>query len=154
MNMHVSDQPLSLTTESLQHLATIRRWAFFLSILGFIGSGFLLVFGLVFAFIFRFMEDLGESGFFASVFIAVLYVGIGVAYFFPAYYLFRFSDRVKHSLAWGDTDAMTHAFRYLKSHYVFIGVAVIAGFVLYILIIVGLVIAGISGGLGDSQYYS
>jgi hypothetical protein len=69
---------------------------------------------------------------------------MGVIYFFPIYYLWRFSQYSRQAIESYDTEDLAIALRYLRLHYTFMGILVIIAFVFYI-------VAGIfmvtSGGL-------
>lgn len=58
--------------------------------------------------------------------------------FFPSYFLLRFSANAKRALATNDVEALSIALRYLKFHYVSIGIGIIAGYFAYILLIAGI----------------
>jgi hypothetical protein len=131
---------LYLTDEAVSHIATIRKWAMFFAVVMFLASGFLIIFGLLFTVITRFAGELPAFGFVPVTALSVLYIGLGVVYFFPAYYLLRFSTYAKQAIAAANVTALTDALRNLKSHYVFIGVGTIVAIILYVLVIVGVVL--------------
>lgn len=66
-----------------------------------------------------------------------------MAYFFPAYVLFRFSRLAKQAIALHDSVMLTASLKQLKLHYVALGIMVVAGFALYVLILVGSLLFGI-----------
>ena len=151
MNESTVENQLYLTAESVSHVSVIRKWAFFLSIVGFLTSGLLVVFGLFFAIIMRFAAGESSSlGFIPSAALSLLYIGIGVVYFFPSYYLLRFSTNMKYALATNDAAALTGALKYLKSHYVFLGVGVIVALLLYFFVIVGIIIFAVLKGVSGN----
>lgn len=122
---------MGITDDALRQLATARKWAFFLAIVGFIGCGFMvlgrLFFGLSFGLVSEFMPEGGvvEQG--PVILAMVMYMVLAVVYFFPAFFLLRFSLRSKHALAAHSPDLITDAFRYLKLFFAYIGIAVIVG---------------------------
>lgn len=138
---------LSLNTSIKSFLKEIAKWANFLSIIGFIGIAFIVVFA-VFFMMFGFGSSVMSSRFgggFMGVGIAVFYLLIGLLYFMPVFYLNRFASNMKTALNTNDDRTLTDAFRYLKSHYKFIGIftLVILGF--YVLIFLfGILGAGMS----------
>ena len=71
---------------------------------------------------------------------------MGVIYFFPIFYLWKFSKHSKESLANNDSLKLSLALRYLKLHYKFMAI-------LILVIAVGYLIAGVamfmSGNLGQ-----
>ncbi|MCD4832175.1 MAG: hypothetical protein K8R31_00120 [Bacteroidales bacterium] len=118
--------------KSLTYLTETRKWTMFLAILGFIFIGLLaigvLILGLVGA------GCGGLMGGSEMFIIFVVYIVIGVLYFFPIYYLLKFSVNMKKAIEQAEQKDLTVAFEYLKSHYKFIGVLTIVIFGLYILI--------------------
>lgn len=70
----------------------------------------------------------------------MLYVLIGLIYFFPILYLFRFSNWTKKALMNKSSLDLSVALKNLKSHYKFIGILTIVIISLYILVIIGAVV--------------
>lgn len=138
---------LSLNSSIKSFLKEIAKWANFLSIVGFIGISFIVLFA-VFFMIFGIGSTVMSNRFgggFMGIGMALVYLLIGLFYFMPIYYLNRFASNMKTALNNNDDRTLTNAFRYLKSHYKFIGVftLVILGF--YVLIFLfGILGAGIS----------
>lgn len=116
-------------------------WTYFLSILGFVGIGFMVVFGLFFG---AFMGSglLGDSNPYAAMgfsmaYLGLVYVVIALIYFLPVYYLFNFSRKMKSALKATNNTDFKLAFTSLKSHYKFVGIFAIIIFSLYLLVILG-----------------
>jgi hypothetical protein len=130
---------LSLNKAMLGNLESIRKWALFLSIVGFVFMGLLVIFGFSFGYI---MKALGQETGIPGVpplFLGIIYLFFALLYFFPILYLFRFSTNMKKSIRDTDTGALGVAFRNLKSHYAFIGV--LMAIVLGLYILMGIIIA-------------
>jgi len=70
---------------------------------------------------------------FPSVLITVIYLIIAVIYFFPIYYLYNFSVKMKKALLSDDQTLLRNAFEDLKSHYKFVGIFTIVILSLYLL---------------------
>ena len=87
----VEIRKIEIEQETLAHLNTTRKWAMFLAIIGFIFLGLMLIIGLLAGtFLSAFNTGAKSSGIPESLmFIPVLL--IGVIYFFPVLFLFRFS---------------------------------------------------------------
>ena len=119
----------TLNSEIKSYLAETAKWGYFLSIVGFIGIGFMVLAGL---FIGTFMSTLGmaELALFNPAILTVTYLIIAVLYFFPVLYLFRFSSRMKVALRSDDEAELTNSFQNLKSLYKFMGIltAIFLGF--------------------------
>jgi hypothetical protein len=82
---------------------------------------------------------------FPSFFFAVFYILMALIYFFPVLYLYRFSQHLGNALQMGSSDELTSSFNFLNKHYTFIGVLMIIGLILFGLMILIAIIAGIFG---------
>lgn len=137
---------MKLSTESLENLRLTARWTQFLSIVGFIGLGLMILGALVLVTVnnsvssfSRYNSDMDMST------LAIVYFVMGVIYFFPIYYLYQFSLKMKRSIDSKDSVTFTEATRFLKSHYQFVGILAIIIISLYILLILA--------GIGAASYY-
>ncbi|HMV08917.1 MAG TPA: DUF5362 family protein [Cyclobacteriaceae bacterium] len=79
-----------------------------------------------------------------GAFLTVLYLAMAVLYFFPIYYLFQFSSKIKAALQTQSSELLEQAFSNLKSHYKFMGILLIIVLGLY-------AIALIFGGLAAAM---
>ena len=114
------------------------KWSKFLSIVGFCFIGLAVILGLFAGTIFSALNsELPYPGFL----IGLIYVAMGLVYFFPVYYLFKFSNQIRTALLNKNSHDLDLAFENLKSHYKYIGIfmAVVLGF--YVLIGGGMLLA-------------
>lgn len=131
---------LQLNQTAKDFLKETAKWAYFLSILGFILIGFLVIIavfaGTFLASMGSIVPGMGGMGGSFGLVMGILYFGIAALYFFPVYYLFKFASNTKVAFRDNDSEALTNSLGYLKSHYKFIGImtVVILGF--YVLMIV------------------
>ncbi|UMY65235.1 MULTISPECIES: DUF5362 family protein [unclassified Flavobacterium] len=121
------------------------KWALFLSIIGFIGVGFFLLAALA-------MFSMGSfgGGLFGGVggaVIGAVYVVFAAIFFFPLFYLFQFSSRIKRAFEENDSVVLNDALGSLKTHYKLAGIFTIVFIALYIVLIFIMVGAGISGAM-------
>ena len=132
---------LRLNESSKKFLREASKWAFVLSILGFISSGLLLFIG-IFALIFFNEANTVFQGFseFPPYVYAIFYMVIAIISFFPARYLFNFSRRMKIALAEKNTNDLTLAFKKLKLYFKFIVIAILSLVVVSLLSILFLVL--------------
>jgi hypothetical protein len=137
-------EAFKLSEESIKHLDATRKWSFFLSVLGFVGLGFLVLAGLFMMTIFNSFEPQAYQPFPGTI-VGFLYFILAIVYFFPVYYLLKFSSNMKNAIMSRNELTMEEAFRFLKKHYQFIGIMTIVIISLYILILLGFVIAGTAG---------
>ncbi|MBO3097722.1 DUF5362 family protein [Gelidibacter pelagius] len=135
---------LNLPPAILGFLKETSTWTYFLSILGFIGIGLMILGGLFFSLMMNMMpggNPYAGLGVDMSYF-GLIYVVIALFYFFPVLYLFNFSRKMKGALRSNNNDELTAAFSNLKSHYKFVGIFTIVIMSLYVLILVFAMIAG------------
>lgn len=131
---------LQLDQSAKDFLKETAKWAYFLSILGFIMIGFLV---LIAVFAGTFLTTMGSmvpamgamGGSFGLV-MGIVYFFIAALYFFPVYYLFKFATNTKAAFRNNDSEALTNSFSYLKSHYKFIGVCTVVVLGFYALMLV------------------
>jgi len=120
---------LEVEGASTQFLAETARWCKFLSIVGFIMCGLLVILALFMGTLmgtaFSQFEGSGLLGGGMSIFVTVLYLAFALLYFFPCLYLFRFSDKMKRALVESNQVEMTSAFENLKSCFKFMGIMTI-----------------------------
>ena len=139
---------LKLSESAKDFLKETAKWAYFLSILGFIGIGFIIFAALFAGTLFSSMSKLnpamGAMGSSFGIVIAFVYFLIAVLYFFPVYYLNKFASNAKRAFKNNDSETLTTALEYLKSHYKYIGIMTLVVFSLYFLMFIGMIVAGMS----------
>ncbi len=128
---------LEVSDEIKVLLKETTSWTYFLSILGFIGIGFLVIFGIFFGAIMsagalRNNNPYEAMGFSMGYF-GLVYVVMALIYFFPVLYLFNFSRKMKSALSNTNKADFKSAFTNLKSHYKFMGVFTIVIISIYVL---------------------
>jgi hypothetical protein len=138
-----------LNEDSKGFLKETAKWAYFLSILGFVGVGFMLVLAVFIGTIFSKLDGMGGDAAMlqrmGGGFISFIYVVIAALYFFPVYYLFQFSSKMKAAFKNEDNDALNESFSFLKSHYKFMGVLALVFVILYgIIFLFTILIGGIA----------
>jgi len=128
------NEEMYITEATKDLLATISRWAKFLSIIGFIFLGlgviFVLSAGTLISGMNNYMAMNPESYYIPGTFswmYAFIYLSILVIYFFPFYFLYKFASRTQKALRSNETHTLTEAFNSLKNHYMYIGIITIIG---------------------------
>jgi len=126
---------LNLSEEIKGYLRETSTWTLFLSILGFVGIGFMVLAGIFMSVLFAStgVQDPYESLGFSMSWMGGFYIILAVVYFFPVLYLFKFSRKMKSAITSKNNNDLTTAFQNLKSHYKFVGILTIALIALYIL---------------------
>lgn len=138
------EQNLELNQLAKEALREGAKWTFFLSIMGFIGVGIMALAAIFMTIAFSSMPtELDNYGIFGAMkgFLSLFYLLMAVLYFFPIYYLYKYSSKVKTALQFNDSNLLADAFVNLKSHHKFLGISIIVILSLYLLIIVGAVIS-------------
>ncbi|MCB0661997.1 MAG: hypothetical protein KDC24_04620 [Saprospiraceae bacterium] len=137
---------LHISNEIKFFLQTIAKWAKFLSILGFVGIGLMVLLSFSIGAIMATLGSYSPTPMPASSgFLPVVYIIGGAIQFFPVYYLFQFSKKMKIALDASDQSYLTGAFDYLKRHYVFIGIVALIFTIIYGLFIVMGLLAALIG---------
>lgn len=128
-------EQLTLNSDAKNFLKETAKWAFFLSVIGFIGIGFLVILALFSSVIFGSIPQAKVVPFNLGMAMTVVYLLFAVLYFFPVYYLMQFSNKMKKALASKNDETLAESFQMMKSHYKFLGVFTIITLSLYALLI-------------------
>ncbi|MBN1396795.1 MAG: hypothetical protein JXA06_02075 [Bacteroidetes bacterium] len=147
MENDIQQKNLQVTPESISHLVSIRKWALFLSIMGFIGSAFMVLGGFFMGAMSRAFDHSEFGGTFSSIFIMVLYVGLGILYFFPSLFLFKFSSYLKSAIETCLDSKLTEALGSLRSFFTFTGVMTIIMIVIGVVAFAAVIVLGIMGAM-------
>jgi len=134
-------EQLTITSAAKGFLKETAKWCKFLSILGFIGLGILLLSSFFVGTIYNNMPEAATMPINLGTAMTIFYILMIAIYVFPLYYLYQFSVKLKKALNTKDDAILAAAFEMLKSHYKFVGVFTIIILSIYIL-------AGIVGILG------
>jgi hypothetical protein len=130
-------EQLTLTVASKNFLKETAKWAKFLSILGFVLIGLMLVFAAfsttIFNTVAKMQPGVPEN---LGLILSITYLVLSIIYFFPVYYLLQFSSKMKKALSTKSDETLANAFEMLKSHYKFIGVFTIITLSLYVMLFI------------------
>jgi len=132
------EKKIEIGQDTLDILNTTRKWTMFLAILGFIGIGVLLGAGVVtglFLTVFNTTET--QLGFPESI-IFVIVMFLAIVYFFPVFYLFRFSKNTSEAVRTYDKMKLHEAFWNLRAYYLYIGILVVVVLAIYIIFFIAL----------------
>jgi len=123
---------LSIDPSSKEHLAEAAKWARFLAIVGFIFLGFLIIMGIFVSLSLSRIDTYGDStvrasglGAIMGAGTAIVYIIIGLIYFFPLFYLLRFANAARTALASNDQELMVQSFQNLKRFLRYLGILTI-----------------------------
>lgn len=139
---------LQLNNTAKDFLKETAKWAYFLSILGFIGVGFVVLAaifaGLIFASFSPFNHSFGGFGMMGGAFVSFIYIVIAAIYFFPIYYLNRFASKANLAIKDDNSELLATSFKYLKSHFKYIGIMALIILCLYLLLFASAIVAAIA----------
>jgi len=142
--------PLQIDSTGTAHLEEARKWAHFLSIIGFIGIGVMLLLLLFFS---AFMSDImsqaggtGYPGMFPTAFFQGTLLITVLIYFFPVYFLNRYAAYMKVALHQGNQEMLNQSFLNLKRLLRYMGVITIIILSIYFIVIVSAMVIGILRG--------
>lgn len=135
------DRKIEIGSEILNNLNSTRKWTTFLSVLGFIFLGLLIVAGLTTSlFLTTFKTQEANLGIPESAMI-IIFVVVGAIYFFPVLFLFRFSRKTRDAILNLDSKKLLKGLNNLRLYFMYIGVMVIVVLSIYV---VALIAAGAS----------
>jgi hypothetical protein len=122
--------PVGISARTMELLRQTRPWVLFISILGFILAGLMVIGGLgVFA-----MEMMsGGTG--VPAWLGMAYIAFAAVYLFPSLYLCRYGMRIGSLLARGQVEDLERALESQKSFWRLSGIIVIAVIVVYIAVV-------------------
>jgi hypothetical protein len=134
---------LKLTLTGIRYLNQARKWTHFLSILGFITTGIIVIVALFLSSILDMfsgmdsgygVSDLGSIG---TGTVTVFYLVLAIIYFFLSLYLYRFSIRIKAAVHEQNSALLEDGLKNLKSYWKLTGVltAVVLGIYLLLFLI-------------------
>ncbi len=141
---------LQLDQPALGFLNESARWAKFLSILGFIFCGLILLMGVFFGSILTSLmagtdNSSATSETIGGVFTSVICILTGLIFFFPSLYLFNFSSKMKKAYQSNDQVILTGSLKNLKSFFKFYGIFTVVVLSLYFLALIAAIIGAVLG---------
>jgi Family of unknown function (DUF5362) len=122
-------------------LQRTQPWVRFLSIMGFIAAGFMVLFGLVIG------AAGAATGNYQTLGIMVMYPIMGVVYVFPSIFLLRYADRIKTFVASGQEQDLAGALDAQRSFWKFAGILTIISIVLSLVFVAIAVMVGVFFGM-------
>ncbi len=132
-----ANEGLLIPESAIPYLNSTRKWTLFFAVLGFVLIA-LMGLGFVGMLIASAVSPLGGIMAIVAVFYAVLIA----VYFFPVYYLLKFSEEAKKAIASRNPVTITKSFRYLNLHFKIAGIITIVFIALYIVFIISMMMYG------------
>ncbi|MBW6500370.1 MAG: hypothetical protein K0B05_03155 [Bacteroidales bacterium] len=141
MENNAEKRIIEIDQDTLKDLNATRKWTMFLAIIGFILVGFMLIAGLAAGtFLSVFKTEEVNLGIPESL-VILLFLVIAAIYFFPVFFLFRFSRHTSRGVSKLDSAEIHKAFKNLRTYFTYIGILAIIVIVIYL---AALVFAGTS----------
>jgi hypothetical protein len=126
---------LQVDHEVTSHLSQTAKWAKFLSIVGFIGFGFMLILILFLGTMSSSLAALSTTAMPGGGFMQiVLLFAMMALYFFPLLFLFNFSNKMLRAIRNNDQFSLVASFRQLKLCFKYIGILTIVFISIYVLV--------------------
>lgn len=145
MNNNIFDQSvadeLKLTPLAEMYLLETAKWGKFISIVGFIFVG-IFVFFAVFSNMFFESSVLGSS-----LLQTLFFLLYAVIYFFPLFYLFKFSTKITIAINNRDSLVAEESFENLKSIYKFMGILLIISLGIMVISIFSTLVIEVTAGI-------
>lgn len=135
---------LNLQQITRAHLREAARWARFLAIIGFVLCGLFILGGVFMGALMDNTMGVAGSAVFGTA-MTLVYVIIAVIYFFPCLFLYRFANRMTHSLNGNSQEDLNDAFLNLKSFFRYLGIITIIVLALYALMVAVLILGYAAG---------
>ncbi|HET8858383.1 DUF5362 family protein [Marivirga sp.] len=128
-----NNNELVISEQSRKYLNETETWTKFLSIVGFVFVGIIVIVALfagtmISSIPFGTENNLGKG---MSFLISGLYFLMAAVYFFPIWYLFKFSKSIKEAIRYKNNEELEMAFSNQKSFYKFIGIFTVVVLVIY-----------------------
>jgi hypothetical protein len=139
-----SPNKMHIDQNAKAYLLETAKWAKFLSIMGFIGMGLIVIMGFFMGSIMGNYASLmgfgdGGEGLLLSSF-SLIYILVAALYIYPLWKLYQFADLSKRALVTNDSTLLTNALEAQKSMFKFMGIWVLVVLAIYaILLVIALV---------------
>ena len=124
---------LLINSISQENLNSAAKWGRFLSIVGFVFCGLMLIGGLLIQTI---MPSFGSYSYGNPIikYLGTVYIILAIILFFPCLYLIKFSNKMQEALRSSNQESLDNAFVNLKAMFKFYGVVTIIILCFYALI--------------------
>ena len=149
---YVENSPVS--QEVLRQLAGTKPWVRFISVILFIGTGIMMLFGVAMLFVGNSMASISSrqalpNGF--GFMLAAIYFVMGILYIYPAIKLWKYAGCIGTLLTTGAFFDLENALGQQRSFWKFFGIIMLLILSLYVLVIVGMITIGGFAAFGHSR---
>lgn len=130
---------LIITEDIRSYIYQAAKWAKFLSIVGFIVTGLMVMIALSVQTVMQSLSEIpAYSGLAAlgSGVIMFFYLLLALLYFYPSYLMYKFSSSAKLAVLYGNQESLGEAMTKMKSIFKFFGILTVAFISIYVLMVV------------------
>ncbi len=131
---------LAFSENAISFLKTGASWAKFIAIIGFIFVGLIAFGGLIFGVAFSFIGNDFMPTSFPIGLLGFAFLLIAAVYFFPVFYLYRFSTQAHNAVISLNSNNLELSMLNLKSYFKFIGILIIVMLALYAIGIITMIV--------------
>ena len=135
----------------IDSMRSTRPWAMFLSIVGFISVGFMVLAALIMMVVGSVLPQ--EIDGFPAALMGIMYIFMSFFYLVPSIYLFRYSSAIGRFLESMAASEMEAALSYQKSFWKFIGIVAIVMFGFAILGVIAAIVIPLIIGIQSTAGY-
>jgi hypothetical protein len=139
-NLDLLNYDLQLSPASQTFLSETAKWGKFISIIGFIGCGFIIIIAFfipsIYSSLSTFQGMPAQVASDSKIGITIGYLLISALLFFPCLFLYRFSTKMKVALKTISQENFDESFKNLKSMFKFYGIFTIVMLSIYALIFI------------------
>lgn len=137
---------VATTPKTIAMLRQTKPWVRFISILTFISAALMIIIGLV-------MGMAGMAGGApGSIILLIFYPLLGLLYFFPGLFLFRYANRIRDFMNSSHNQFLDAALEAQKSFWKFVGILTMVSIILSILFVFLGIVAGILGATAAANF--
>ncbi len=134
----------SVTAVMLAHLRATRPWVRFVSVVGFVMVGMLIVVAILMVGLGTFRHGLGALG---GAALGLLYLLIALLYVFPSLFLARYATAIRAFERARDSSSLEAALAAQKSFWRFVGILTLVVLCFYLVVLALAFAAGVLGAL-------
>ena len=137
MNGDAQAGGVTVTDSMMDSMRSIKPWTKLLAILGFVGVGLMVLFGVAFMVFANMLQQQKNA---PPPALGYIYILLSILYFFPAFYLYKYSASIGAFLKSNGSLDLESALSYQKSFWKFVGIVALIGMGLGVLAIAAAVI--------------
>ena len=130
------DENFQVNALAQNHLKETAKWAKFLAIVGFVFTGFIVLFAIFAGTLMNTFSAMSpELSMFPAASLSFAYLFFAAIYFIPCFFLFQFAKKVKLALLESNSDLLADSLGRLKNFFLFVGIMTLIIVAFYVLIL-------------------